>query len=56
MINNTKKKISWLVTFIRGDHPEYGTLKLYVFAANAELAKNHILASYGAKTQVLNIE
>ena len=56
MIWKTTKKISWLVEFIRGDAPEYGKLKQYVFAANAEAAIEHLKGMYGESTEIINIE
>ena len=50
------KKISWKVTFIRGDAPEYGELSIMVFAASEELAKEHIISCYGPKTIIKEIK
>ena len=51
-----KRKISWLVTFIRGDHPEYGELTLYVFAKDQEAVINHIKRCYGDDVKIITIK
>ena len=51
-----KKKISWLVTFIRGDHPEYGELTQYIFAKDQEAMINHIKSCYGEKAKIIDIK
>lgn len=51
-----KKKISWLVTFIRGDHPEYGELTQYVFAKDQEAMISHIKSCYGEKAKIIDIK
>ena len=51
-----KKKISWLVTFIRGDHPEYGELTQYIFAKDQEAAISHIKGCYGEKAKIIDIK
>ena len=50
------KKISWKVTFIRGDAPEYGELSIIVIAASEELAKEHIINCYGPKTIIKGVK
>lgn len=51
-----KRKISWLVKFIRGDHPEYGELVQYVFAKDQEAVINHIKSGYGENAKIISIE
>ena len=51
-----KKKISWLVTFIRGDHPEYGELTQYVFAKDEEAVISHIKSGYGQDAKIISIK
>ena len=51
-----KRKISWLVTFIRGDHQEYGELIQYVFAKDQNAAINHIKSCYGEKAKIIDIK
>lgn len=51
-----KKKISWLVTFIRGDHPEYGELTHYVFAKDEEAVISHIKSGYGQDAKIISIK
>ena len=51
-----KRKISWLVTFIRGDHPEYGELKQYVFAKDQEAMISHIKSCYGENAKIISIK
>ena len=51
-----KRKISWLVVFIRGDHPEYGELTQYVFFFFLEAVINHIKSGYGEKAVIISIK
>ena len=51
-----KRKISWLVTFIRGDHPEYGELTQYVIAKNQDAVISHIKSCYGEKAKIIDIK
>ena len=51
-----KRKISWLVVFIRGDHPEYGELTQYIFAKDQEAAINHIKSCYGENAKIISIK
>ena len=51
-----KKKISWLVTFIRGDHPEYGELTQYVFAKDEEAVISYIKSGYGQDAKIISIK
>ena len=51
-----KRKISWLVTFIRGDHPEYGELTQYVFAKDQEAMISHIKSCYGKNAKIISIK
>ena len=51
-----KKKISWLVTFIRGDHPEYGELIQYVFAKDQEAVIGYVKSGYGEKAKIIDIK
>ena len=51
-----KRKISWLVTFIRGDHPEYGELVQYVFAKDQDAVISHIKSGYGEKAKIISIK
>ena len=51
-----KTKISWLVTFIRGDHPEYGELTHYVIGGSEEAVIDHIKSSYGENAKIINIK
>ena len=51
-----KRKISWLVTFIRGDHPEYGELVQYVFAKDQEAVINYVKSGYGEKAKIISIK
>lgn len=49
------KKISYKITFIRGDYPEYGELTQYIFASTREAAIAHVKHCYGAESKILNI-
>lgn len=51
-----KRKISWLVTFIRGDHPEYGELTQYVFAKDEYAVINYIKSGYGEDAKIISIK
>ena len=51
-----KKKISWLVNFIRGDHPEYGELTQYVFAKDEEAVISYIKSGYGKDAKIISIK
>ena len=51
-----KRKISWLVVFIRGDHPEYGELTQYVFAKDKDAVIKHIKSGYGEDAKIISIE
>ena len=51
-----KRKISWLVKFIRGDHPEYGELVQYVFAKDQDAVINHIKSGYGENAKIISIK
>lgn len=51
-----KKKISWLVTFIRGDHPEYGELTQYVFGGSEKAVIDHIKKGYGENAKIIDIK
>lgn len=51
-----KKKISWLVTFIRGDHPEYGELTQYIFAKDQDATISHIKGCYGESAKIIDIK
>ena len=51
-----EKKISWLVTFVRGDHPEYGELTQYVFAKDEETVIEHIKSGYGKDSKIISIK
>ena len=51
-----KRKLSWLVDFIRGDAPEYGVLTLYVFAPDEATAIEHIKSSYGENSKFISIK
>ena len=51
-----KRKISWLVVFIRGDHPEYGELTQYVFAKDQDAVINHIKRCYGEDAKIISIK
>lgn len=51
-----KRKISWLVTFIRGDHPEYGELTQYVFAKDQDAVINCIKSGYGENAKIISIK
>lgn len=51
-----KKKISWLVTFIRGDHPEYGELTQYIFAKDQDATISHIKSCYGENAKIIDIK
>ena len=51
-----KKKISWLVTFIRGDHPEYGELTQYIFAKDQDATISHIKGCYGENAKIIDIK
>ena len=50
------KKISWLVKFIRGDHPEYGELMQYVFAKDQEAVISQIKSGYGENAKIIDIK
>ncbi len=52
----TRRKISWLVTFIRGDHPEYGELTQYIFAKDEEAVITHLRGCYGEGVKIISIE
>ena len=51
-----KRKISWLVVFIRGDHPEYGELTQYVFAKDQDAVINYIKSDYGEDAKIISIK
>ena len=51
-----KRKISWLVKFIRGDHPEYGDLIQYVFAKDQDAVINHLKSCYGENVKIISME
>ena len=53
-----KSKISWLITFVRRDLPEYGevTLTQYVFAKDDEAAVNHIKSCYGQDVEIISVK
>ena len=51
-----KRKISWLVKFIRGDHPEYGDLTQYVFAKDQGAVINHLKSCYGENVKIISME
>ena len=51
-----KRKISWLVKFIRGDHPEYGELTQYVFAKDEEAVINHLKSGYGENVKIIELK
>ena len=51
-----KRKISWLVVFIRGDHPEYGELTQYVIAKDQDAVINHIKSGYGKNAKIISIK
>ena len=51
-----KRKISWLVVFIRGDHPEYGELTQYVFAKDQDAMINHLKSCYGENIKIISIK
>ena len=51
-----KTKISWLVTFIRGDHPEYGELVHYVIGGSEEAVIKHIKSGYGENAKIISIK
>ena len=55
-MKNEKRKISWLVKFIRGDHPEYGELTQYIFAKDQEAVINHIKSGYGENAEIISIK
>lgn len=51
----TKSNISHRISFIRGDHPEYGVLTHIVIAKDREAAIKHVLScSYGEGTVIVN--
>ena len=51
-----KRKISWLVKFIRGDHPEYGELVQYVFAKDQDAVVNYVKSGYGENAKIISIK
>ena len=51
-----EKKISWLSTFIRGDHPEYGELTMYVFAKDQKAVIEHLKSCYGEDVKIISIK
>ena len=51
-----KRKISWLVKFIRGDHPEYGDLTQYVFAKDQNAVISHLKSCYGENVKIISME
>ena len=51
-----KRKNSWIVKFIRGDHPEYGELTQYVFAKDQEAVINYVKSGYGENAKIISIE
>ena len=51
-----KRKISWLVVFIRGDHPEYGELTQYVFAKDQDAVINYLKNGYGENVKIISIK
>lgn len=54
-INTKKSKISHKITFIRGDHPEYGELTQYVYAKSEDAAVDHLICCYGIGTKIVKI-
>ena len=47
-------KLSHSISFIRGDAPEYGVLKLIVVAKDRQAAIEHILGVYGEGTVIVD--
>ena len=51
-----KRKIRWIVKFIRGDHSEYGELTQYIFAKDQDAVINNIKSGYGESAKIISIK
>jgi len=51
-----KKKLSWVVDFIRENHPEYGVLTQCVFAPNETAVIEYVKSGYGENSQIISIK
>ena len=49
-----RSKLAHQISFIRGDAPQYGVIKITTIAKDRQAAVEHILSAYGKGTVIID--